>query len=676
MTLDPVTQAISRFLGVFDLLIDESRLRQDLLKFKLKPQQDDPDDQLPAISAKLVIGDNLGSFEPDLSYRPVTPVTKTVETGPVYRFDTVRLPPQDLSIDPGPATPDRIAPPDLANIVQASGYADGPGSVVAITVQAAYLADDDLLLDGLSAEFSSISDLLATLDRLDAVADSLQGFDLDGLPDGAGWMGQVKAVLDQFDDAAIVHVGRDIQTATLRGDDAHGLVVDGARPAEAPDWADLLPAHLRPPEDAHEDAGLGSGDTIIRASEGIEGETKTVTPTEHDFSRDFGDRDGDSAPSGNQVVAGGNLAINEIGVGTTWIDASVIVVRGDVAKVQAVSQVNVLLEHDNADSRPVVQDSTSLNIAEITTLSSQPDAGGGDALPADWQLYRLATDLYQVNWTKQITYVTDFDRAEVTFSAQMTFLGLGQNEIVNSAILNEFGYRFDLMFVGGDMVDATIVSQKNVLLDSDSVTGGAGAQMSLADNLLYNKASITMTGVDGFEVMRDSFATAADQLASGSTVLDSDVVRDDLFAGHETLRVLQIDGDLIKLNLFEQENIIGDADQLRLDMQRMQEGFAAQAQIVAGSNALINTATVTENGVDSIIMAGGTVYDDALIHQADWFDTDAPAEGVLMAGLTNDAVAAFLRDHAPATDEAPDAIVPTTSYDHAANLDVMQGVLA
>ena len=55
---------------------------------------------------------------------------------------------------------------------------------------------------------------------------------------------------------------------------------------------------------------------------------------------------------------------------------------------------------------------------------------------------------------------------------------------------------------------------------------------------------------------------------------------------------------------------------------------------------------------------------------------DAPAEGVLMAGLTNDAVAAFLRDHAPATDEAPDAIVPTTSYDHAANLDVMQGVLA
>ena len=51
MTLDPVTQAISRFLGVFDLLIDESRLRQDLLKFKLKPQQDDPDDQLPAISA-------------------------------------------------------------------------------------------------------------------------------------------------------------------------------------------------------------------------------------------------------------------------------------------------------------------------------------------------------------------------------------------------------------------------------------------------------------------------------------------------------------------------------------------------------------------------------------------------------------------------------------------------
>ena len=124
-----------------------------------------------------------------------------------------------------------------------------------------------------------------------------------------------------------------------------------------------------------------------------------------------------------------------------------------------------------------------------------------------------------MNWVKQVTYVTDFDRAEVTFSAQMTFLGLGENEIVNSTILNEYGYRFDVMFVSGDMIDATIVSQKNVLFDSDDVTTGSSGMavadgtppsMSMSDNLLYNKVEITTVGVDGFADMSDTFAAAAD----------------------------------------------------------------------------------------------------------------------------------------------------------------------
>lgn len=691
MTLDPATQAISRFLGIFDLVIEEGRLRQDHLKFKLKPLSEDAPEAIAGISAQLVIGGQIGGFDPDLAYSPPAPAMKTVETGPIFHHDALQVPPLALPPDMVTATPQDMMPSGMS-IGQSGGFSDGPSSVVAVTIQVAFLVDDDLLLDGMGADFTSVPALHAMLDALDTVAEGLQGFDLDAVQDVSGWMGQVTAVLEQFDQPSDVPTPPAAEEHVHRGEDAQGLIVDGAEAQEAPDWSDILPLHLRPDEEPEPDApasdvdqetppdlSASNGETIVRTSTGVEDKTETTGTPEHDFSRDFTGRDDPEEPAGDAIVAGGNLAINEVGVGSQWIDASVIVVRGDVAKVQAVSQVNVLLEDDSIDGSAVAEESAALNIADIRTVSSDSDddAGGDDGgLPSDWQLYRLSTDLYQVNWTKQVTYVTDFDRAEVTFSAQMTFIGLGGNEIVNSTILNEFGYRFDLMFVAGDMIDATIISQKNVLFDSDDVSAGTGNGMSLGDNLLYNKATIDTTGVDAFAQMAAPFAAAADDLAQGMNTLDGDVVGDEMFAGKDALQVLQIDGDLVKLNLFEQENIIGDADQLRLDMQRIGEDCAAQAKVVAGSNALVNIATVTESGVDSIIMASGTVYDDALIHQAEWFDTDARAEGVKMAGLTNDAVAAFLRDHAPVSDDAGNAIAPTTAYDDASNLDVMQGVLA
>jgi hypothetical protein len=238
-----------------------------------------------------------------------------------------------------------------------------------------------------------------------------------------------------------------------------------------------------------------------------------------------------------------------------------------------------------------------------------------------------------------------------------------------------------VMFVSGDMIDATIISQKNVLFDSDSVTTGSeglatAPRLSMSDNLLYNKAAIKTVGVDSFAQMSKNFADAAEDLAAGRDTHMRDLTKDQLFAGQETLRALQIDGDLVKINLFEQENIVGDADQLRLDMQRMRDEFGDHVKLVSGSNALVNLASITESGIDSTIMAGGKIYDDALIHQAEWFDTDAPAGGVQMAGLTKEAIAAFLTDDYAKIDHASEGIVPTGSYDHGSNLDVMQSVLA
>ncbi|GGF81127.1 hypothetical protein GCM10011402_37190 [Paracoccus acridae] len=697
MSLDPATQAISRFIGLLDLIVEESRLRQDYLKFKAKISPETDGDFLPGISARLIIGGQPGDYDPGLSYRPVSPSMKTVEADPYYYHSPVQLSPLAVLPVTPPASTDALLTQKMTGDLLPI-FADGPGSIMAVTIQTAYLADDDLLLDGLGGDFIGTAQLHAALERIDMMAEAIEGFDLPPLPVGMDWMGAVQAVLDQFDAVPIGQENVPAAIHTYRGDDAEGQVVDGKKAEEAPDWSDLLPIYLRPaPEEedapskdpvgkddeAASPGGLSAtdGETIIRTKTGADGDSKTSQPGEHDFSRDFAGHDEDDGLAGNQIIAGANTAINEIGVGVQWIDASVIVVQGDVAKVQAINQVNVLVEHDSINGSPVTQESTGFNIAEILTTSSKTGESGSDDLPSDWQLFRLEASLYQVNWVKQITYATDFDRAEVTFSAQMTFLDLGENEIVNSAILNEYGYRFDVMFVSGNMIDATIISQKNVLFDSDSMTTGSGdpamaAGLSMSDNLLYNKAAIKTVGVDSFAQMSKSFADAADDLAAGRDTHMRDLTQDQLFAGQEILRALQIDGDLVKINLFEQENIVGDADQLRLDMQRMREEFGDQVKVIAGSNALVNLASITETGVDSTIMAGGKVYDDALIHQAEWFDTDAPDGGAQMAGLTKEAIAAFLTDDLARIDPASEGIMPTESYDHGSNLDVMQGVLA
>lgn len=698
MVMDPATQAISRFVGVLDLIVDGDRLRQELHEFQRVPASEADSDAIPGISVKLLIGHGLPDYDPGLAYRPIGPVVKDAGGYPGYHDASLGLPLSTGAADADAATalPDGAGRDAGPVTVSNPPFApDVPGSVVTVTVQLVGLTDDDLLLDGLGADFVSPSQLAGVLGGIDMLANTLKGFEMPDMPEMSGWMGFTKDILDQFDTDAATDVEAVADIHTARGDEVEGIIVDGAAAAEAPHWTDMLPAFHREDdeepadEDSHDSEGSSAiaegSETIVSTSSGIDDEASISRPTEHDISLDFPGRDGgDGAVSGHQAITGANTAINEVGVSSQWIDASIIVVGGDVAKVQAISQVNLMVNRDSINGEPVVQESTGTNIAEILSTSvpgSFAASADSDAAPSDWTVFRLEATLYQVNWVKQVTYITDYDRIEVTFSAQMTMLSTGENEIVNSTILNEYGYRFDVMFVAGDMVDATIISQKNVLHDSDNLTttgGGdaSGAGVSLADNLLYNRATIDTKGVDTFTDMTEGFANAAEDLAAGTNSLARTLTDEALLAGRDHVTALQIDGDLVRINVFEQENIIGDADQMRLDMARIQAELAAEASLIAGSNVLVNTATVAENGIDSVIMAGGDVYNDALIHQAEWFDEGAPADGVRMAELTNDAVAAFLSEELAGINDATEAIAPTTNYDNIANLDVMQGVLA
>lgn len=740
MAFDPATQAIARFIGLFELAIEEFRLRQDYLEFRMKrPAQDDVA-PLEGVSVKLQAPYELGKYDPGLSYDhpaagiPPLPIPRIAIDGGIELPGVLGIEALIWEISP-PHVPSQIiylTPQPFSFLLAA------PGSIVSVTVQVIVVSDNDLFISGLGTNFTDPAVLEETLAEIVALADTLAGFQAPDLPQDGDWMSFAEGVLDQFDNSAPTVDGAVI--IAFRGTETEGVIVDGEVAEEAPDWADLLPWYLKP-EDIETDEIMdenddpsdteAEGENVAQSNVGTGQNDAPAQTGQHDFSLDFGDDAPDPYDGGaeNEIVAGANLAINEIAVGSKWVDAPVIVVSGDMARFDAISQVNVLVEHDRIDGAAIAQASTGHNITEIieeSSLDPEEQAPSQDILPSDWQVVTIEADLIQVNWVKQFTHVTDFDRAEVNVTGQTIYLGLGGNEMVNTTILNEFGYNFDLIFVGGNMIDATVVSQKNVLYDSDTLaTREPGAPvaeegaleypaiasiesditvedaaletistgdisedvpdipetpfepptLSLADNLLFNKTTLKTTGVDKFVEMTENFATTAEELANGAETIAHETAQDALFAGKDALRVLKIEGDLAKINLFEQTNIVGDSDQVRLEMAAMRDKFDAQMKVVAGSNALVNVASITELGVDSDIMVGGQIYDDAFIHQAELFDTDAIPTGVALTGLANEAVAAFLADNVQNTGDYTDEITPISNYEGTSQLDVMQTAL-
>lgn len=214
-----------------------------------------------------------------------------------------------------------------------------------------------------------------------------------------------------------------------------------------------------------------------------------------------------------------------------------------------------------------------------------------------------------------------------------------------------------------------------MLWDSDHVTGGGAGSVTAGDNLLYNQASISSTGLDHYEEISANFASAAEELAEGAATIGRDVAQDALFEGFESLRVLHVEGSFASINLLEQTNIIGDSDQIRLAMEGLQQRIGAEVSVVTGANALVNIAAIEETGVDSTIMARGQIYDDALLYQANLIETDAAPTGVSFTpSLTSEAVA-FLADGmiGATPDEGADAIGADTGT--SSELDVMQTML-
>ncbi|MCE6958665.1 hypothetical protein LAZ40_06335 [Cereibacter sphaeroides] len=663
MSLDPSTEAISRFIGSFHLELEAERMRSDYEAFRAAGKLAEEAPQEPVPFPALSAPHELQDFVPGLKYAPAVPAAAPEPVEPA------ETPPAPVE----PIAPDLLLPLREAALpaVQGSGgeVAEGlpvlvpppPNTILTVTVQVADLSDNDLLDFGTPDVFLPVGLQMATLEALAGAAAAL-GADVDaGLPAHAvPTLADAGAMAARMIATGEAPAAPGVTEVTLHGAEALGIHVVGAPAGVLPDFLDLLPEALRPAEE--ETAPTGGGGAGDPASDPrLDPGGSSAGP--------FSDME---VEPGHAVGTGANLAVNETLITLRWVDAPVIAVGGTVVELAAISQTNVMVSSALPGTAPSGQ---AINAAAIEQFSSggAGTAAPGSGAPEDWRIVTIDGDLTAMNWVQQYVFLGDMDRAEVIFTGSSTWMGLGGNIVSNQAAIVELGFHYDLIVVEGDMLSLTSISQTNVLLDSDIVTGAPAGTVTAQDNLQLNSARITQSGIDTVTEMtagiRDTLEAMAAGGGPGAAILD-----DPAFAGLDGLDVLYVRGNFTKLNVIEQVNVLGDSDQLHLAC----EGLAAaggQIGIVTGSNAQANLAHVFDDGLDSTVMAAGGGYSDALIHQAGLIDLDAPPGGVALAPVVSEAVA-FLAEGM--IDPVPDLeIAPVPGLpDLPGSLDVMQTALA
>ncbi len=681
MFMDKVTEVVAHMIGIFHTTLEEERMREVYDKFKSLAAADPENDPIETMGVTFKAKYSLEGFTVDLiDTEEVAVEVANFINNPLHSGTYLPL----TKLAPVVAAPtDTLSQQaSVSGFGQATIMIEPPASVVVITIQYAFLNDNDILLLGTGdTVFTDPAEFLAQLQQYQTIASAIAApLSAEMVVPGENATLDAIALHDQISSAEVTTL-TGVAAAMLHGADAFGQHINGQVSESIPTLDDLWPAFRADDDnevettldaDAEPDADVSSNDDWPDPFEGLAPGYSDTSPVDIE--------------DGHAVVTGANILVNEVVINSAWLDAPVISVMGDVVNLSVISQINVLVDHDYGTFGECVA-STAMNAATLSATATipvpeegedAPDTPADLGLPSNWAVTRIEGDLIAVNQVVQYSFVTDDDRAEVRFDSANVFISTGENSVINLTDLSELGFGYDLIMIGGSMISVNWINQINIMIDNDTVTysGDLPAGFSGSDNLLFNGAVMNRVGIDTYGGMQDNFAAASADLANGALTIDESVAHESVFEGTEILRVLYIEGDLTTVNWIEQTNVLGDSDQVHLALDNLEAATGATATVTTGSNATINIATINEYGVDSTIAVNGEVYDDALLYQAELIDTDADPLGVDMPALATEAVA-FLADDMMTPEIGPaDQTIAATAPESTTSPDVMQSMLA
>lgn len=641
MHTDKISEIIAHFIGMFDTHADLMQSRAPLLDGQIvQGGEPAPDDQ-PAQALPFTSDLDPNDFTPDVRYIPN-----------VYEYDhlqarlyneTFHMTLQKLSAlaqDLPAQTYFQEPYFGLSMATQEKLHVDpGPGSEVVHIEQVNIVRDDDILdMTNGQHPVQDLNFLLGHLAEMTAKAEALSPFSDFQRTDNPDALMKISSDIHGFAQSAEQNAPAPVQDpdgsyySVQAAQSLDGVHIDGVSASEIPDIKDYMPHPLLTPE------GEPQG---------------SDTPVHSDPS------------SGNSltVETGGNEVVNVATVVNTSIIAPVMAVMGDYHSIDAISQIYTYADHDkvqglldNDDDSPNSAQTIGKNIAvfEHSQFAHDPTAHGSAntdlSFPTSWHVNVINGDVSFVHWTEQYNFLSDNDSLTVTTSGVETSVLTGNNGVADLSSFLGIGMQYDLVIVGGHVLDMNSITQISVLYDSDTVKldGVKGAEVQTGGNLIWNQASIDNVGAsDRFGAMPDYMNDVIKNIQDGDSSMPSGLAHDPVFAGYNGLNVLYISGNLYDVNVLKQVNVVGDGDSvMKVADETVKDNHDATVKIDTGSNAVVNIASIVDyDSFGHTTYVAGHTYSDAVLIQGGLVDHEGPAPDVPIPQLANEAIA-FLGDTA------------------------------
>ncbi len=676
MHTERVSDIIAHFIGYFDAAVEDARMRiaHTEGKVALDSRDDAPDLAAldPDFASKLLLKDYDPGVRHVLTDEDLAGGGRHVPFGTDLQFAITSLPGADAGDLPSHYLPWNVPAPDAPQVLP---IFVGPGSAISHITQVNLLQDDDYF--DMTGTGAPPLDMRFVVERVTAYANEAEPYtpfsgyertdSYEGLQAIAADAHALKEDLVEGGTTSL-GIGNAVDFVAA-GDAIEGTVVDGAVVEEAPVLDDFLPDRgiAAPPEEP-----VSEGDSA----------TQTGGPE-------------DSL----EIGAGANMVANIAGVTTTGIIAPVSAVMGDYHQVDMITQAYVYSDRDSGPEgllgNSAAEDAGTLafniatfgrsSLADPAADTANDDSSGDPVFPTQWRVSVVEGDVCFVQWIEQYNFVTDNDQMVVTTTGCETTILTGGNSSINFAGLLGLGMQYDLVIVGGDVLDMNIISQLSVLYDNDWVvgSGSGGADVQSGDNLLWNEATIHNVGAnDRFETMPDYIPATIQAIEDRDPDMPKGLAHDENFEGYEGLNVLYITGNLFDVTFLKQVNVVGDADHVDAVAQEVladAEAEDATVTIDTGGNAVVNVAEIVDyDSFGDTTYLGGNLYSDAVLIQGGIIEDDDTQPQPVQNGLANEVIA-FLDDDTAGGDGAADGVINAghdLSWSHASPVDVMQTAVA
>lgn len=488
-----------------------------------------------------------------------------------------------------------------------------------------------------------------------------------------------EAVVTSGFDATVIAVGGDVVSLDAISQ-VNALRDDAQDPGDENEMLNAAGFSGLPTEEAPPEAGGGGIMPGLISLSTIEGDLIT-----YDWIRqinELGDEDAVSfTTSGSEsfLSVGENRLMNIDSVMAPGSLYDLIIVKGDFVSWNIVSQTNILQDQDEVVTTPPDEDAPPARPDEPgSSRQDQSHTQNQPKTQAESTTQNLTTQPVQSGPADSATAGTATVGTAKTGSATV---GIGDTTETEETTPSTEG----AAEAPEEVLALTPPDDEPALPDPPETPEGPvppapletsepTETMTSSGSSLINIASITHGGSDVISGLTGAFKSVLESFDPEEPDLTS-VLTSPLFEATKVFDVLYVTGDLIKVREVAQINILSDSDLIHKDP--ADDG----ATTTAGENAAVNLATLIDTGLPSHIMAGGSVFSDAVLYQAKLISDDAAPSGVKYAPgsdatLASEAVA-FLADDLGTKADLMDfgADTTTAATDAPGYLDVMATML-